>query len=93
MPDNESNGELEDFVAQMIPSRDPVWPLSQRYIDGIPQAAQKFTDDKAAKAQLYAWLAARRHPRLMGWAVRDEDLAVNGELCERFVAWLIRLFG
>jgi len=93
MPDNQSDGELEDFVAQMIPDDDPVWPRSQCYIDRIPPAARKFTNDKAAKAQLYAWLAAREHPRLMGWAVRDGDLAVNGDLCQRFVAWLTRLLG
>ena len=55
---------------------------SRRYIDRIPPAARKFTDDKAAKAQLYAWLAARRQPRLMGWAIRDRDLNVDGELCQ-----------
>ena len=32
MPDNQSLGELEDFVAEMIPDNDPVWPLSQDYI-------------------------------------------------------------
>ena len=92
MPDNESNGELEDFVARMIPDGDLVWPRSQCYINGIPEPARKFTDDKAAKAQLYAWLATRREPRLMGWAVRDGDLAVDGELCKKFFAWLMRLF-
>ena len=35
-PDNESGGELEDFVARMIPGDDPVWPLSRCYIQGIP---------------------------------------------------------
>ena len=93
MPDNRSGGELEDFVTHMIPDGDPVWPLSRCYIDGIPAATRKFPTDKAAKAQLYAWLAARRHPRLMGWAVRDGDLAVDGEICRRFVDWLTRLFG
>ena len=37
MPDNRSTGELEDFVGSMIPSGDPVWPLSEAYIDGIPE--------------------------------------------------------
>ena len=92
MPNNTSDGELEDFVTHMIPGGDPVWPRSQCYIDRIPPAARKFTDDKASKAQLYAWLAARREPRLMGWAVRDGDLAVDGDLCKRFVDWLTRLF-
>ena len=44
MPDNQSTGELEDFVAQMIPPGDPVWPRSEYYIEGIPEPDRKFTD-------------------------------------------------
>ena len=41
MPDNMSVGELEDFVVQMIPEGDQVWPLSQRYIEEIPEEGKK----------------------------------------------------
>ena len=92
MPDNKLKGELEDFVTQMIPDGDKVWPRSQKYINKIPTAARKFTDDRLSKAQLYAWLAARKEPRLMGRAIRNGDLSVNGPLCQKFVDWLTRLF-
>ena len=92
MPDNESSGELEDFVKQMIPTDDPVWPLSQRYIDGIPQANRKFSDHKKLRAQLYAWLATRKDPEKMGLAIKAHDLNVDGILCKKFVAWLMALF-
>lgn len=93
MPDNTAPGELEDFVIQMIPARDAVWPLSQDYIDGIPCAERKFSGKKQPRAQLYAWLAAREDPRRMGEAIRTRDLAVDGPLCQTFVAWLRKLFG
>ena len=93
MPDNESRGELEDFVSQMIPNDDYVWPLSQNYIDSIPTAYRKFTPNKTQRAKVHAWLAARENPRLMGEAIRTRDLEVGGELCEKFVAWLRELFG
>lgn len=93
MPDNESPGELEDFVVGMIPERDPVWPLSQRYIEGIPEAGRKFSEKKKLRAQLYAWLAAREDPRLMGVAIRAHDLEVEGALSRNFIAWLTKLFG
>ena len=51
MPDNTSSGELEDFVSKMIPDDDPVWPLSQGYIDGIPVAHRKFTGKKIQRAK------------------------------------------
>ena len=92
MPDNASKGELENFVAQMIPDGDAVWPLSQDYIEGIPAAARKFSEKKKARAQVHAWLAAREDPRRMGEAIRTRDLAVDGALCQAFVAWLKRLF-
>lgn len=92
MPDNESSGELEDFVVKMIPDGDPVWPLSQQYIDGIPTDNRKFTQKKMLRAKLYAWLAARRDPKQMGSAILSHDLKVDGPLCQDFVDWLIKLF-
>ena len=92
MPDNAASGELEDFVAQMIPDCDPVWPLSQDYIEGIPCAERKFRKKKKARAQVHAWLAAREDPRRMGEAIRTRDLEVDGALCQEFVAWLKALF-
>lgn len=93
MPDNESSGELEDFVVRMIPDGDEVWPLSQRYIEEIPEAERKFSAKKKLRAQLYAWLAAREDPRQMGLAIHARDLEVDGELSNTFVAWLTKLFG
>ena len=92
-PDNLSAGELEDFVVQMIPEGDQVWPLSQRYIEEIPQEERKFSDGKILRAQLYAWLAAREDPRRMGLAIRAQDLKVDGTLSQKFVVWLNALFG
>ena len=93
MPDNESSGELEDFVVRMIPGGDQVWPLSRRYIEEIPEAERKFSEKKKLRAQLYAWLAAREDPRQMGLAIRAGDLEVNSELSQKFIAWLTKLFG
>ena len=93
MPDNANSGELEDFVAAMIPPADAVWPLSTAYIDGIPQAARKFPDHKITRAQVHAWLAAQERPQLMGAAIRDRSLDVNVPVATTFVAWLRALFG
>ncbi len=91
-PDNERPGELEDFVEAMIPQCDPVWPLSEDYIDGIPQPDRRFKAGKTLKAKLYAWLATRENPRRMGAAIGTHELDVDGSLAERFAAWLRQLF-
>ena len=92
MPDNQSRGELEDFVAEMIPDNDPVWPLSQDYIGRIPDEHREFAENKATTAEVYAWLATREDPRQMGAAIGARDLDIDGDLCTRFTDWLDRLF-
>lgn len=92
MPDNKSTGELEDFVAKMIPDTDPVWPLSEQYIDDIPSKHRKFKSKKARKAKVHAWLATRKHPRPMGLAIEAEDLDISVATATSFVDWLRELF-
>ena len=93
MPDNRSPGELENFIAHMIPEADPVWPLSEKYIDGIPEEHRKFTERKIVRAKVHAWLAARNRPRLMGTAIRAGDLDMNVTQVQAFLEWLRDLFG
>ena len=93
MPDNQSPGELEDFVIDMIPNQDGVWPRSVDYIDDIPRTERKFTDGKIDRAKLYAWLATRRYPPHIGAAIGAGDFDLSKERCETFVGWLRRLYG
>ena len=92
MPDNQSSGEIEDFVERMIPPDDPIWPLSRDYVDGIPQTHRKFQDGKILRAKVHAWLATRESPRLMGAAILAGDLNLNEPNSEVFANWLQRLF-
>ncbi|MCY4572147.1 MAG: hypothetical protein OXF01_05040 [Gemmatimonadetes bacterium] len=92
MPDNRSPGELEDFIADMIPEDDSVWPLSQAYIDDIPAENRLFSSKKAQRAKVHAWLAARERPRPMGLAIGARDLEVGGTCCTHLAAWLRQLF-
>lgn len=93
MPDNESAGELEDFIRRLLPPGDPVWPRAQRYIDGISEAERKFSPGKTLRATIHAWLATRAEPRKMGAAIRAGDLNAADPLAGQFVDWLRRLFG
>ena len=92
MPDNRSAGELEDFIQTMIPKGDPIWPLSRGYINGIPSTDRLFSAEKALRAQVHAWLAARERPRPMGLAIRAGDLDVEGVGCAGLTTWLRQLF-
>lgn len=92
MPDNQSTGEIEDFVQRMIPHDDPAWPLAQQYIRDIPEEARKFRATKASRAELHAWLATREEPGFMGSAIGRGDLKTDGPLCTEFAEWIERLF-
>ena len=92
MPDNQLPGELEEFIEKMIPPADPIWPLSQSYIDGIPSANRKFAQGKTLRAKVHAWLATREGPRPMGTAIRAGDLDVDVPTGAAFLSWLDRLF-
>lgn len=92
MPNNQARGELEDFVARMIPEKDAVWPLAQAYVDGIPASERKFASGKMLRAKVHSWLATREFPRKMGMAIGAGDLSVSATDAARLVAWLQRLF-
>ena len=92
MPDNCSPGELEDFVESLIPSFDPVWSLSNAFIEGIPLEVRKFTPGKIQRAKVHAWLATRERPRPMGLAIKTRDLNIEVASANAFSDWLRELF-
>ena len=93
MPDNGSEGELEDFVEKLIPEGDPVWPLAERYVGGIPLDARRFKPGKFLRARIHAWLATRAEPRKMGAAIGRGDLDATAPLANTFAEWLRGVFG
>ena len=92
MPDNQSSGELENFIIGMLPDQDPVWPLACEYIDAIPQHIRKYKNEKTDKAKLHAWLSTRKKPGRMGAAIGAGDLDLSKELNLKFLEWLTNLF-
>ena len=93
MPDNATPGELENFVAALVPKDDPVWPLAERYIGSIPGEHRQFSPRKELRATLHAWLATRQEPRRMGAAIGTAELDAGGALAGQFADWLRTLFG
>lgn len=92
MPDNNSNGELENFIVPMIPDDDREWRKAQNYIDDILKGNGKFSENKIPKAMVSAWLATRKFPGLIGKALKSGDLEINGQLCQKFISWLDQMY-
>ena len=93
MPDNVTPGELEHFVAGLVPKDDSVWPLAEQYIDGIPSAHRQFSPSKEMRAKLHAWLATREDPLLMGAAIGTGSLDATVPAAQALADWLTALFG
>ena len=93
MPDNQNTGQLEDFVLQLLPAEDPVWPLAERFVDGIPEVHREFRSQKERRAKIHAWLATRERPRQMGAAIGAGSLNATAPAAEALVDWLTALFG
>ena len=92
MPDNTRTGELEDFIVDMIPPTDRIWPRAQRYVDDIPLCVRPFQPQKLTRAHVHAWLATRKEPRPIGRAITVGDLLHDAPVATAFVAWLQNLF-
>ena len=91
MPNNEGEGEVEDFVINLIPSDDKIWRLANDYIEKVSSVDN--TIKKKSKAKLYSWLAACDPNRQLGAALDVKRLNRDSENWKNFESWAKRLFG
>ena len=85
MPNNVQAGQLEDFIAELVPQSDPIWPRAYHHIDGIPNPERPFPRQKITGAYIHAWLATREKPRPMGQAITTGDLNHNATIASAFI--------
>lgn len=93
MPDNESPGILEDFLARLIAEGDPLLLLAEKAVDSLPAAERRFADVKRPKALIHTWLAWQAEPGApLGQAITRRYLRTDHELPTRFLTWLRSMF-
>lgn len=93
MPDNQSPGMLETFLAELAPRESELWQhveSSTDHAQGIGAAWKAPHRDKALVHTYLAWM----HPagRQLHEAVRDGVLRPKSEAAARFVEWFRGLF-
>lgn len=92
MPDNSSDGELEDFLSGLVPPDDPIWPLARTYIyDAFEQLVPR--QPKRSKAEVHAWLAGKNSGLPMGLSVRMGLFDDGAPTAQAFLVWLREVFG
>lgn len=91
MPNNQENGYLEDFYAQMIASDDVFWQKAVEITEGyVANKENRFRDIALSKAKVHTWLAWQEHPELpLGLSVSayNKLLNMNHPLVDDFVDW------
>ena len=92
MPDNRTGGNLEDFLAFLVPQPNELFDHAEKSIDTIPNPP--FREATRSKALIHTWLAWQSDPGLpMGTAIGARFLDSDLPEANALAGWLGRLFG
>lgn len=93
MPDNQSPGKLEDFLAILVPHEDRCWGWAEDATRGAKDRGATFSDADFIKARVHTWLAWKREPgQPFGTAITAATFFHDAALANAFVQWLTRLY-
>ncbi|OAV72187.1 hypothetical protein Barb4_00120 [Bacteroidales bacterium Barb4] len=94
MPDNNSNGMLEDFISFLIPKEDQLLPAVHSTLSDIEnKQLSKYLPIHKAKATIHTWLAWQESPGTpMGQSITKRYLTTDEATCMKLVDWMRKLF-
>ncbi|HFA51614.1 MAG TPA: hypothetical protein ENJ95_21585 [Bacteroidetes bacterium] len=94
MPDNQSKGYLEHFLAALIHEDDTLWNHAQTTVDELMEKDFcKFKEVQKQKALVHTWLAWQKKPGLpFGTAADAGYFNVNSAAVEPFLNWFKKTF-
>ncbi len=93
MPDNQSSGVLEDFLAFLVPKNSPLFEHARASVANIPDGERRFSPIAEPKAVIHTWLAWQEEPgRPYGTAITAHYLDPRVPQVDVLVSWLRRLY-
>jgi hypothetical protein len=94
MPDNKTDGMLEDFIAFLVPEKDQLLPIADNVLLEMEQQhLNKYSSYHKAKARIHTWLAWQEEPGTpLGQSITKKYLSTDKETCLRLINWLNGLF-
>lgn len=94
MPDNSTNGILEDFLRFLVPQPSALLDHVDKSVAAIPAGERRFRQpEDQAKAIIHTWLAWQREPgKPYGTAITERFLDPNVDEAGVVASWLTRLF-
>lgn len=94
MPNNQSNGMLEDFVMTLADENDVLMSESDTVLASLEQRSlNRYTPEHRSKARIHTYLAWQEEPgKPMGQAITARVLHAESESAKVFIEWIKRLF-
>ncbi|MDR0863655.1 MAG: hypothetical protein LBO74_01825 [Candidatus Symbiothrix sp.] len=94
MPNNNSNGMLEDFISFLVPQGDSLLPIVHSTLENIEnQELNKYSEVHKSKAAIHTWLAWQEYPGTpMGLSITKKYLSTDEATCLKLISWLTELF-
>jgi hypothetical protein len=93
MPDNQSTGNLEDFLHFLVPEGSRLFNHVESSVATIPEGEQRFSQSAESKAIIHTWLAWQEEPgKPLGTAITARYLDPSVAQVDILVSWLKRLF-
>ena len=94
MPDNKTDGMLEDFLAFMVPEDDQLLPIARTTLENIEtRGLDKYISAHKPKALIHTWLAwQKKTGASLGLSILTKYLSTDTEICTKFTCWLNDLF-
>jgi len=94
MPNNNSEGMLEDFISFLVPKDDKLLPIVHTTLTDIEkQNLNKYLPIHKSKAVIHSWLSWQEDPGIpMGLGITKRYLTTDEETCSLLINWIDRLF-
>jgi hypothetical protein len=95
MPNNHLPGELEDFIAYLVPDRgsNSLWNYAKHCLDSLPAVAERYPEQDRSKAHVHTWLAWQQEPgKPLGQAITARYIDADAPNAKQLIEWLRSLF-
>lgn len=94
MPNNSSNGMLEDFISFLVPKDDQLLTVANDTLNSIEEKGlNKYAMVHKSKALIHTWLSWQDDPGTpMGLAITKRYLTTDENICLQLMNWLKSTF-
>lgn len=94
MPNNNTKGMIEDFVANLVDDKDELMEEAEQVLNSLEKRnIQRYKTVHRAKAKIHSFLAWQDEPgKPMGQAITAKILNPNSDKANDFINWLEELY-